>query len=55
MKIDRIIVDVGTTLRKLLLAMENGLTAEDNLAPGGTAGQVLTSNGPDAPPTWQDK
>lgn len=54
MKIDSVIKDVLYTLRQVVLALDNQLTARDNMAPEGTAGQVLTSNGPGQPPSYQN-
>lgn len=55
MKFDNVVSDVVTTVKRILFGLDNGLTARDNFAPDGTAGQVLTSNGPNSPPTWQNK
>jgi hypothetical protein len=52
MKIDQVIR--ARTLQEVLRALDNNLTARDNFAPEGTIGQVLTSRGPTAVPTYQD-
>lgn len=41
-------------IRDLVNALSNRLHARDNFAPDGTKGQVLTSNGSAAPPSFQD-
>lgn len=53
MKIDRLVRDALATLKRVAIALDNNLTAQDNFGPEGTAGQVLTSNGPNLPPSYQ--
>lgn len=53
MRLDNVVVDLTKKLREILLALDNRLTAGDNLGPEGIAGQVLTSNGPNAAPSFQ--
>lgn len=54
MRVGTVVQETGRSLRDILRALDQRITAEDNLAPDGEAGQVLTSNGPNEPPTWQD-
>jgi hypothetical protein len=54
MIVDRVVTDVKKTLQQLISALTHGLKAADNFAGDGKAGQVLTSNGPDKPPSWKD-
>ena len=54
MRLDLAIRDEGLTLREILRALDHNLMARDNFAPEGVAGQVLTSNGPGAIPSYQD-
>lgn len=54
MRPDRIITDVMASLRKIMEGLDNNLTARNNFGPEGSLGQVLTSNGPDKPPSYQD-
>lgn len=54
MKISTVVSDVRQTVRLMTTAMANGLRAADNFAGDGTVGQVLTSTGPNTPPSWQD-
>lgn len=53
MKLGAVVQDHGRTLRDILMALDLRLTAEDNFAPAGVSGQVLTSQGPNTPPSWQ--
>lgn len=53
MILDPVIRDVKQSLQKVLEALSNNLKSSHNFAPDGEAGQVLTSNGPNRPPTWQ--
>lgn len=54
MRVDQVIRDPRRTLQEVLRAFDSQLTARDNFAPEGVLGQVLTSNGPGSPPTYQD-
>lgn len=54
MQVSQVIKDIHTSIREILNALANRLHAEDNFAPDGIAGQVLTSNGPDIAPSWKD-
>lgn len=53
MRVSQVVKDIPATIRELVNALSNRLHAEDNFAPDGEAGQVLTSNGPDIPPSWK--
>ncbi len=53
MRVDSVILDTMLTLKQLVLAMDNRLTAVENFAPEGVAGEVLMSNGPNTPPSYQ--
>lgn len=53
MNVDPRIRDTEGTLKAILRALANNLRAADNFAPDGTAGHVLTSNGPHRPPSFQ--
>lgn len=54
MILNRVVVEpIAEIIRKILHALDNNLTAADNFGPEGTAGQVLTSNGPNIPPSYQ--
>lgn len=54
MRIDRVVRDVLQSLRQVLNALDNKITARDNLAPTGQTGvRVLTSLDPNAIPTWE--
>ena len=54
MRPDFVVKDLTQSLRKLLQGLANGLTAKENFAPEGDRGQVLTSNGRNTPPSYQD-
>lgn len=54
MRVDFTLHDIAYTVSRLVRALSNNLTPEDNFGPSGTAGQVLTSNGPNAAPSYQD-
>lgn len=54
MRVSQVVKDIHTSIREIVNALANRLHAEDNFAPDGTAGQVLTSNGPNIPPSWKD-
>lgn len=53
MRFPSVVRDQTKTLEHILRGLDHKLTVADNLAPEGTAGQVLTSNGPNALPTYQ--
>jgi len=53
MKVDSVVRNDRLSIQQLVRALENGLTTIDNFGPEGTAGQVLTSNGPNVPPSYQ--
>jgi len=53
MRVSQVIQDVAVTLRELVNALSNRLHSEDNFAPDGEVGQILTSRGADQPPNWQ--
>lgn len=53
MRFPSIVGDQAKTLETILRGLDNRLTAANNLAPEGTAGQVLTSNGPNTAPSYQ--
>lgn len=54
MRLGSVIHTERRAIEDILFALRNRLTAEDNLAPDGVEGQVLTSRGPNLPPSWQD-
>jgi hypothetical protein len=54
MKVDRVIRNERQTIEDILRALDHNLHARNNFAPEGTLGQALMSNGPDAPPSYQD-
>jgi hypothetical protein len=54
MKVDSIVREAITSVKQLVKALQNNLTARDNFAPEGEAGQVLTSHGPDKVPSYED-
>lgn len=53
MRVDSVLGDQRAAIKQLLLALDNRLTAVENLAPEGALGQVLASNGPNTPPSYQ--
>lgn len=53
MRVDLHIRDTNETVKAIIRGLDNGLTASENMAPEGTEGQVLMSNGPGAPPSYQ--
>lgn len=53
MRVDQVIRDPRRTLQEVLRAFDNNLTARDNFAPEGIAGQALLSNGPTEIPSYQ--
>lgn len=53
MRVDQVLRDPRRSLQEMLRALANNLTARDNFAPEGTRGHILTSNGADAPPSYQ--
>lgn len=53
MRVDSTLRDISFSVKQLLLALDNRLTVEENLAPEGEAGQILTSRGANLPPHWQ--
>lgn len=53
MRVDPVVRDLEESLKALIRGMDNRLTASENLAPEGTTGQVLMSNGPNEPPSYQ--
>lgn len=53
MRVDSVLRDLSFSVKELLLAMDNRLTANENFSPEGINGQVLTSNGPNIPPSYQ--
>jgi hypothetical protein len=56
MKVDSVVRDVLTSLRRVSEALSNNLTASDNLSSeGGKKGQVLVNMGPGQAPQWMDK
>lgn len=54
MRVSQVIGDIHASIREIVNALANRLHAEDNFAPDGEVGQVLTSRGPNQPPNWQD-
>lgn len=54
MRVDAVLIDAPTSVKQILLALDNRLTAGENLSPEGTSGYVLTSNGPNVAPSYQD-
>lgn len=54
MKVERIIRSIQKSLEQVIIALDNRLTAQDNLAPTRLTGtRVLTSLGPNKVPTWE--
>ncbi len=53
MRIDPVIVKERDTIGQMVRGLDNGVTAEENMAPEGTAGQPLVSNGTSEPPSYQ--
>lgn len=53
MRVDTIVRDVRRAVEQIVRVLAHGLTAEENFGGQGTVGQVLTSTGPNTPPTWQ--
>lgn len=57
MIVSQVIQNLSTTVREIVNALSNRLTARDNWGPEGEKFQVLTSNGPgpnDLPPSFQN-
>lgn len=52
MILERVVRDTKFLLRQILVAFDHNISAADNLASEGTSGQVLTSNGPNLPPSY---
>ena len=52
MRVDIVIRDNRETIGNLVRALDNRLTASENLAPEGEVGEVLTSTGPNTPPEY---
>lgn len=53
MRLDTVVRDLAHSVRQILLALSNQLTASENFGPEGNVGEVLTSNGPNEPPSYQ--
>lgn len=53
MRVSQVIKDIRTSITEVVNALANRLHAEDNFAPDGEVGQVLTSRGREIPPNWQ--
>lgn len=53
MRVDSVLIDAPTSVKQILLALDNRLTAGENLSPEGVEGQVLTSNGPNVAPSYK--
>lgn len=53
MRIDPVIVKERDTLGQIVRGLDNGITVEENMAPEGSAGQVLTSNGTTESPSYR--
>jgi hypothetical protein len=53
MRLDTVVKDMEKSVRQLLLAMSNRLTATENFAPEGDEGQPLLSNGSNTPPSYR--
>lgn len=54
MRVSQVVKDIHASITDIVNALANRLHSEDNFAPDGIAGQVLTSRGPNEPPNWQD-
>jgi len=54
MRVDLIVRDIKVAVETIIRGLDNRLTASENFAPEGDAGQVLTSNGSRMPPSYQD-
>lgn len=54
MILDNVVRSERRSIEQIIRALTNNLTARDNLAPDGTLGQVLMSNGPGRVPSFQD-
>lgn len=53
MRVDPVVRNLEESVKALIRGMDNKLTASENFAPEGTTGQVLTSNGPNVPPSYK--
>lgn len=53
MIVDSVVTDLRAAILRIVRALSNNLSSRDNFAPDGTAGQVLTSNGTNTPPSYQ--
>lgn len=53
MRVDLVIRDLRETLDRVVRALDNRLTASENFEGEGSPGDVLTSNGPGVPPSYQ--
>ena len=54
MRIESILTDPEMVMRQVTQAFDNQITAEENMAPQGTAGQVLVSQGANKAPHFAD-
>lgn len=48
------IAKLADTVKQIVEALANRLTAAENFGPEGELGQFLGSNGPDSPPSYKD-
>ena len=53
MRVDLVIHEIYESVRALIRALDNGLTASENFSAEGEIGEVLTSRGPTQPPEYQ--
>lgn len=54
MRVERVITDVVETVKRIVIALDHRLTAQENLAPTGLDGvRVLTSKSGTQIPTWE--
>lgn len=53
MQVSQVVRDIHASIREIVNALANRLHAEDNFAPDGDEGQILTSRGASRPPNWQ--
>ncbi len=54
MRIESVLTNTEAVMHQLTQAFDNQITAEENMAPQGTAGQVLVSQGADKAPHFAD-
>lgn len=53
MRVDPVVRNLEESLKQVIRGLDNRLTASENFAPEGTAGQALISNGSASPPSYQ--